>query len=111
MFDIHPPVQRTPILAAAQAVRDHGGWAVLEACVDVPRQVWEPRLLILGDAVQTIIDAVAEEAACEPGLDLRLTGFSRVTLAPDPAIGSFLCYLAPTLADRPADMDGREAAT
>ncbi len=91
-------MRHSSIAAAARAMRDRGGWIVLEACVDVPAQAWEARVVIFSTAPETIAEAVEEEIAYEPGLDLRLTGCCRQTLAPDPEMGTYLCYLAPPAA-------------
>lgn len=67
---------------------------MLEVCVDVPRQSWEPRLLIFDLVPDAVAEIVDEEMADEPHLDARLTGCDRWTLQPDPTLGAFLCYLA-----------------
>ncbi len=67
---------------------------MLEACVDIPHQVWEPRVLMFEQTAEHVADAIAEELAGEPGCDARLTGCNRRTLQPDPDMGSWLFYLA-----------------
>ena len=67
---------------------------MLESCVDIPAQSWVVQLVIFGHSAEIVADAVAEQVAEEPGLDLRLTGCNRWTLAPDPSMGAHLCYLA-----------------
>jgi hypothetical protein len=85
---------RSVAVSAAQAILEKGGWCVVEACLDVPRQVWEARILILDRQPEGVADAVAEEIDLDPGHDARLTGCDRWTLAPDPEMGARLCYLA-----------------
>jgi len=82
-------------MLAAQSILDQGAWCVLEVCVDVPTQAWEPRTLIFDLVPSAVADVVAEEVGQEPQLHARLTGCDRWTLAPDPGLGAFLCYLAP----------------
>jgi hypothetical protein len=87
-------VDRSRVLTAARAIIDQGGWCVLEACIDVPAQIWEVQLIVFGRVAGTVADAMAEQVEDEPGLDLRLTGCNRCTLAPDPSMGAQLCYVA-----------------
>ena len=87
---------RERTISAAQAILDERGWCVLEACTDVPRQVWEARLLMFDHVADVIAETVEGEVREEPWLDLRLTGCDRVTLRPDPALGTYLCYVAQT---------------
>jgi hypothetical protein len=100
------------IASAAGAILAQHGWCVVEACLDVPTQVWDARLLVFGENVATVIEAVAEEIDHEPGFDLRLTGCCRRTLTPKAEMGAHLCYLAPSLVflgDEPCEVgdDGR----
>ncbi len=96
------PFDRSRTAAAAQAVLEQGGWCVLEACVDVPGQRWEPRVLICERDPAAVADAVGEELEREPDLDVRLAGCDRQTLRPDPGMGAALCYVAVTPA--PSDL-------
>ena len=91
-------MDRELITTAASAILAQRGWCVVEACTDIEQQCWEARLLVFGEDVETVIDAVAEEIECEPGVDLRLTGCCRRTLAPENGMGAFLCHLAPSSA-------------
>jgi hypothetical protein len=95
---MHRRVERSRAIAAARAIIGQGGWCVIEACVNVPMQLWEMQLIVFGHAADLVADAVAEQVDAEPGLDLRITGCNRWTLAPDPAMGAHLCYVADTLA-------------
>jgi len=97
---------RSHAAAAAQVVLEQGGWCVLEACVDIPGQRWEPRVLICERDPEAVADAVGDEIEREPGLDARLAGCDRRTLRPDPGMGAQLCYVAlrptpPALEPRP----------
>ncbi|HEV3054557.1 MAG TPA: hypothetical protein VGX45_07875 [Solirubrobacteraceae bacterium] len=85
---------RSLAVSAAQSIIEKGGWCVVEACLDVPEQVWEARILIFDRLPEAVADAVAEEIDLDPGHDARLTGCDRRTLAPDPEMGARLCYLA-----------------
>jgi CBS domain-containing protein len=87
-------IERTTVLAAAQAILDQGGWCVLELCTDVPGQHWDAQVLIFDLAAEAVADAVAEEITLEPAHDARITGCHRRTLQPEPAMGAYLCYLA-----------------
>ena len=87
-------VEREPVIAAAEAILDLGGWCVLEACVDIPGQRWEARLLMFDLDPEAVADAVAGDIEVEPEHDVRLTGCDRRTLMPAPAMGAYLCYLA-----------------
>ena len=66
---------------------------MVEACLDVPEQVWEARILIFNRLPEAVADAVAEEIDFIEH-DARLTGCDRRTLTPDPEMGAPLCYLA-----------------
>jgi hypothetical protein len=85
------PEERARTLDAAQRILAQGGWCVLEVCVDVPGQLWEPHLLLFDLVADAVADAVEDEVTHEPGLDARLTGYNRTTLAPDPGMGAFPC--------------------
>jgi hypothetical protein len=82
------------MVAAAQVILDQGGWCVLEACVDVPRQSWEPRVLIFDLVAEAVADVVEAELCDDPLFDARLTGCDRRTLAPEASMGAHLFYLA-----------------
>jgi CBS domain-containing protein len=90
------PFERSRAAAAARLVLDRGGWCLLELCVDVPRQRWEPRVLICERDPEAVAVAIESEIARQPQLDARVTGCDRRTLKPDPALGSQLCYVAAT---------------
>jgi hypothetical protein len=87
-------IERSRIVAGAQAILDVGGWCVLEYCVSIPEQVWEPALLIFDRVAEAVADAVLAELAAEPAQDARLTGCCRRTLQPDETMGAYLCYVA-----------------
>jgi CBS domain-containing protein len=105
------PYTRTDVVAAAQSILDRGGWCVLEVCVDVPGQRWEPRLLICDRSADAVADAVAREVRREPERDARLTGCDRRTLRPDPGMGAHLCHLAETPAPATPQAPGRRRRT
>ena len=62
--------------------------------MDVPSQQWEVCALLFDLVAESVADVVEEEIASEPGLDVRLTGCDRRTLAPDRGLGAPLCYVA-----------------
>jgi hypothetical protein len=66
----------------------------MEVCLDVPAQDWEARILVFDLAAEAVADTVIDEIRANPELDVRLTGCSRATLAPDPDMGAELCYVA-----------------
>lgn len=99
--------QRSDLVGAAQSILDRDGWCVYEACVDVPAQRWEARVVIFDRVAEAVADAVLTEIELEPEHDARLTGCDRRTLCPDVAMGAHLCYLADTTA---ADTSGPLAA-
>jgi CBS domain-containing protein len=84
-------------VTAAQRIIDQGRWCVVQACVDVPGQRWEARLLVCDDEAEVVAGALADEVAREPGRDARLAGCDRVTLRLDPSVGTHLCHVAQTL--------------
>lgn len=86
--------QRSVVIAAAEAILARGGWCVLEACTDVPRQRWEGRAVFFHRTAEAVLDAVEEELAVEPDHDARLTGCNRHTLTGDDELGAYLIYLA-----------------
>src|ERR1019366_4523020 len=111
-----PGYQRLPVVQAAQAILDHGGWCVYEVCLDVPGQRWEARALIFDLLADAVADAVEAEIMLEPDRDARLTGCDRSTLVPVAGLGSYLCYVsdarAPTPGPRPTATPGpRSTAT
>jgi CBS domain-containing protein len=89
------------VIAAAQSILDQGGWCVLEACTDVPRQRWEGRAVFFHLTAEAVYEAAEEEIAVEPVYDARLTGCNRRTLHGDDQMGAHLIYIAANLA--PAD--------
>ncbi len=99
-------IERARTIAAAQVILDQGGWCLLEACVDVPGQCWEARILIFNLAAEAVADAVFEEIEYAPELDYRLTGCDRSALRPNPAMGAHLCYLADVPAASGAPVGG-----
>jgi hypothetical protein len=51
--------------------------------------------VVICDRVADAVAAtVAEQIEHEPERDARLTGCDRCTLAPEPAMGAYLCYVA-----------------
>jgi hypothetical protein len=82
------------VLEAAQQILDQRGWCLYETCVDVPRQVWEPRVVIFGVTAEAVAEAVEDEIELDPEHDARLSGLDRRTLSPAPEMGTYLCYLA-----------------
>lgn len=87
---------RALVIRAARAILEQGGWCVLERCVDVPRQRWEPRILVFDLTPEAVADAIEEELEEELEHDARLAGCDRRTLHPAPHMGAHLCYLAPS---------------
>jgi hypothetical protein len=87
-------LNRTRLRAAARAILEQRDWCMLEVCVDVPNQRWEPRVVICVHNADTVVDAVAGQVTCEPDRDARLVGCDRRSLRPEPTKGSHLCYLA-----------------
>ena len=85
---------RSRTVEAARRILGQGGWCVYEACVDVPTQHWEPRILMFDLVAPAVADAVEAEIDDAPGQDGRLTGCDRRTLQPTEAMGAHLCYVA-----------------
>ena len=73
---------------------DRGGCCLYEACVDIPAQLWEPRILILDISADAVADAIEEEIELEPEHDGRITGCDRHTLGTIADVDLCLCYLA-----------------
>jgi hypothetical protein len=90
-------LDRQLLLPAIQGILDAGCWCVYEVCLDVPRQVWEPRALICHRDPVRVVEAIAAESNGEPMLDARLIGCDRVTLRHDQGIAAQLCYIAERL--------------
>lgn len=87
-------LDRESIAAAAEEILDAGFWCVLEACVDVPRQVWERRLVIFRDEGAAVADVVTEWVDSMPHRDARLSGCTRESLRTVLNAPTHLCYLA-----------------
>lgn len=92
----HPGVwyERSRAREAAQQILAQRGWCLYEVCLHVRDQLWEPRVVIFHLAAEAVVDAVEAEIDLEPEHDARLTGLDRRTLCPEPAMGSYVCYLA-----------------
>jgi hypothetical protein len=86
--------RRRRYVAAARFVLEQGGWCVLEACVDVPRQQWDPRLLICERDPEAVADACLVEIERDPQRDARLAGRHRRTLRSEPDMGAELLHVA-----------------
>ena len=111
-------LQRAAVARAAEAILDRGGWCVVEACLDVAGQRWDPQVLVCSTEAEVVVDAVFDEVWSDPTLDVRLAGCDRGTLAPDPDLGTHLCHLAAMpvaaggavpLSRLPPTSDGRNA--
>ena len=87
-------VDRAAVARAAQAVLAGGGWCVVEVCIDIAGQRWDPRVLVCSTDAEVVVDAVADEVWSDPAVDVRVAGCHRRTLAPDPDLGRYLCHLA-----------------
>jgi hypothetical protein len=88
-------------MQAAQRILDQGGWCLYECCIDVPRQLWEARLVIFDLSAEAVANAIEAEIELEPEHDARLTGCDRRTLCPDPGMGAYLCYVTDERAGSP----------
>lgn len=87
-------MNREAIAAAAEEILEAGFWCVLEACIDIPRQVWERRLVIFRDDGDAVADVVAEWVDSMPHRDARLSGCARDSLRSVFTAPTHLCYLA-----------------
>lgn len=86
--------ERSQAVAAAQSILDQHGWCVYEACVNVPEQLWESRVLFFDLTAEGVADALEAEIQLEPEHDGRLTGCDRQMLHPEAALGPYLVYVA-----------------
>jgi hypothetical protein len=86
--------ERAEIVATASAVTARRSWCVIEVCVDVPRQQWEPRLLVCQSDPGAVADAVEDWVGTDPSCDVRLGALTRTGLQPDPQSPDLLCHLA-----------------
>jgi len=87
-------LDRTALVAGAQAILDEHLWCVVEVCVDAPVQNWEPRLLVCrddGGAVATVVDDFIWAVG---GQDVRLAGYTRDTLRRVDEAPAPLCHVA-----------------
>ncbi|MEA2250584.1 MAG: hypothetical protein QOG70_826 [Solirubrobacteraceae bacterium] len=90
------------IAAAASPILEEGLWCVLEVCLDVPAQRWEPRLIVFRRDGREVAAAVGAWIAQEPDRDVRLSGCDRSSLRPEPGVPPRLCYVAATPASAAA---------
>ena len=88
---------------AAAAILRRGLWCVVEVCVDVPAQAWEPRLIIFRDSVGGVADAVTDWIGDFPGCDARVSGYSRAGLRRIDDAPAALCHIASSAPSRQAD--------
>jgi hypothetical protein len=65
-------LQRAAVARAAEAILDRGGRCVVEACLDVAGQRWDPRVLVCSTEAEVVVDAVFDEVWSDPTLDVRL---------------------------------------
>lgn len=82
------------IATAAEEIVARRLWCVVEACVDVPRQRWEPRLIVFRREGAAVAEAVADWTRAAPHQDVRLSGCRRTDLRPAPEAPTYLCHLA-----------------
>ncbi|MGI8558768.1 MAG: CBS domain-containing protein [Solirubrobacteraceae bacterium] len=100
--------------AAAEAVLEHGLWCLLEACVDVAAQRWDPCIVICEEDPDAVVAAIRAWIAGGEAHDLRLRGCDRATLVPSAQLAPVVCRLvgslrAPTFAPgKPAIGVGRQ---
>ncbi|MEA2254303.1 MAG: hypothetical protein QOG35_348 [Solirubrobacteraceae bacterium] len=90
------------IARAAGPILDEGLWCVLEVCLDVPAQRWEPRLIVFRRDRREVAAAVGAWVAQEPDRDVRLSACDRSSLRPEPGVPPRLCYVAATPASTAA---------
>jgi len=83
-----------PLRAAARATLDARLWCVVEVCLDVPAQTWEPRLLICRDDPDAVAAAAADWIREAPERDVRLAGYTRDTLRRVDAAPAPICHVA-----------------
>jgi hypothetical protein len=69
-------------------------WCVIEACIDVIDQRWEPMLLVCSPEEETVSGALAAWIDDFPAHDLRICGYTRDTLRRVDDAPSAICYLA-----------------
>ncbi len=89
-------LERADVARAAETILGRGGWCVVEVCLDVAGQRWDPRVLVCSAEAEVVVDTVFDEVRSDPTVDVRLAGCDRRTLAPDPDLGTHLCHLAAT---------------
>jgi hypothetical protein len=89
-----PAFGRAAIIAAAEEIVARRLWCVVEACVDVPGQRWEPRLVVLRRDGAAVAEAVADWTRSAPDQDVRLAGCRRTDLRVMPDAPTHLCYVA-----------------
>jgi CBS domain-containing protein len=82
------------IAAAARPILDEELWCVLEVCLDVPAQRWEPRLIVFHREAHEVAAAVREWVDREPDRDVRLSGCDRSSLRPRAGVPPRLCHVA-----------------
>ena len=82
-----------PWLPAVMAIVERGLWCVVEACMDVSAQRWEPILIICerngADSAISIAECIDDFPAC----DLRVAGYARDTLSRVEQAPTALCHL------------------
>ncbi len=67
---------------------------MIHVCVDVPAQLWEPRLVIFREDAEAVAEVVAQWTGTMPDRDVRLSGCRRTNLRPEPDAPTQLCYVA-----------------
>jgi hypothetical protein len=82
------------IVTAAERILACGLWGVIEVCVDVPGQAWEPRLVVCRREAWAVAKAVAAWTRSAPDRDVRLSGCRRSDLHVQADAPTHLCHLA-----------------
>lgn len=94
------------LVIAAELILAQRLWCALEVCVDVGRQLWEPRIVIFRRDGEGVADAVEEWLWEAPDHDVRMIGRRRSDLQPVSGAPACLCYLAAVVA-APVTTDAR----
>ncbi len=88
-------VHREAVSAAAEEILAAGYWCVVESCSDVPRQIWDRRLVVFRRDGEAVAEVASEWVDAMPHLDARLSGCCRATLRTAPGAPRHLFYLSP----------------
>jgi hypothetical protein len=89
-----PDALLPPWSPVPEAIVEAGLWCVIEICIDIPAQRWEPRLLLCLTDVPAILREIIRWIDAVPMWDVRIAGYTREELCREHQAPTALCHVA-----------------